>query len=232
MLIPAPSGACKDCACRCLRRGARYQHPAWQRSAPGRVALVLEGPISRRPAVTVAVEAPAMAAECGDRRKAHGRRVARKSRPRLQLAAVPKIAATRVPQGNPGDPSRVPEGSLGEPSSRPGRVCWGRRSTGPRVADKGARVPVATIAPAAVARAGRTARAQQPGAAGTMGNRNDPGQGALKPGQGALKRQTRFALSLALEFFAGCRATRKAWMTGVPPLTPAAPRRASGTRRR
>ncbi len=101
------------------------------------------GPRSRRPAVTVAVEAPATAVECGDRRKAHGRRRARKSRPPAAACSGVQnrrhAGAARQPRG----PRQVPEGPLEGPSSRPGRVCWGRRSTGPRVADKGARVPVA-----------------------------------------------------------------------------------------
>ncbi len=124
MLIPAPSGACKDCACRCLRRGAWYQHPAWQRSAPGRVALVLEGLRSRRPAVTVAVEAPAMAAECGDRREAHGRRRARKSR---QPAAACSGAqnrrhagAARQPRGPPRSQRAPQEGSQAGPAGLAG----------------------------------------------------------------------------------------------------------------
>jgi hypothetical protein len=120
---------------RCLRRDVDgpIHLPTWQRSAPGRRA---DGSRSRRPGSTVNDEPPAMAgrpltafsgyrwtakSQSGVERKAEGW-------PRTE------IAATRVPQGNPGDPSKVPEGSQGEPSSRPGRACWGRRTTGPRVA--------------------------------------------------------------------------------------------------
>ncbi len=131
ILIPA-APSCAHTVPSLLATGRRYQHPAWQRSAPGRVALVLEGRVSGRPAATVAVEAPAMAAECGDRREAHGRPGARIERTsRLQLAAVPKIAATRVPQGSPGDPSRVPGSSDGSPPAGPGRACRGRRQPAP-----------------------------------------------------------------------------------------------------
>ena len=68
-----------------------------------------EGWRSRRPAVTVAVEAPAMAAECGDRREAHGRLAARKSR---QPAAACSGAQNRRNAGaarQPRGPRQVPE---------------------------------------------------------------------------------------------------------------------------
>ena len=67
----------------------------------------------------------------------------------------PSRGCRKATQGTP----KVPVGSHKEPSSRPGRVCWGRRSTGPRVADKGARVPVAPRAGPG-GRAGGTARAR------------------------------------------------------------------------
>ena len=70
-----------------------------------------------------------------------------------------EIAVTRVPQGNPGDPSKVPVGSPREPSSRPGRVCWGRRSTGPRVAERRPRTRRTFRRPKRPARDG-TARAR------------------------------------------------------------------------
>ena len=156
----SPGGAgCAMLARRCSRRGARIQHPAWQRSAPGRVALVLEGPRSRRPAVTVAVEAPAMAAECGDRREAHGRRRARKSRPPAAACSGAQnrrhAGAERRP-GDPGKGSRKPDGASREASSqRPS----GPAGTGPG-SPRGARVPVAPSCPAPGRRGKDTARAR------------------------------------------------------------------------
>ena len=76
---------------------------------------------------------------------------------RLQLAAGTQIAVTRVPQGNPGDPSRVPEGSQG-PSSRPGRgLLEPERRTGSRVAERRPRTRRTSRRPRV--RRGRTARA-------------------------------------------------------------------------
>ena len=103
----------------------------------------------------------------GVRRPPRGTWPARRSQEqasRLQLAAVPKIAATRVPQGNPGDPSRSQRALARGPSSRPGRVCWGRRTTGPRVAERRPRTRRTSLRPGGSGRrvpsAGRTARAQ------------------------------------------------------------------------
>jgi len=42
-LIPAPHDLCLQCPRSCLRRDARYQHPAWQEAAPGSKPSVLAG---------------------------------------------------------------------------------------------------------------------------------------------------------------------------------------------
>ncbi len=62
--------------------------------------------------------------------------------------------AARQPRG----PRQVPEGPLEGPSSRPGRVCWGRRTTGPRVAHAAPAHPSHLPPPRWAARDGRRVR--------------------------------------------------------------------------
>jgi hypothetical protein len=122
-------GQCPVAACDGTRSALRPSRGS-DRRLEGEPA---EGSRSGRPAVTVAVEAPAMAAECGDRRKAHGRS-ARKSWPAAACSGAQNrrhAGAARRPRG----PLQGSQRALSRgPSGRPGRVCRGRRKTGPRVA--------------------------------------------------------------------------------------------------
>ena len=92
--------------------GRGWRHPSfmWQRPAPGRRA---DGSRSRRPAVTVAVEVPAMARSAATAEEAHGRKAADLQRDTNRRHA----GAAR----QPGDPPRV----SGSPTGFPGRPARG-----------------------------------------------------------------------------------------------------------
>ena len=125
-------------------RGMRIRLPC---AGDRRLEGERDGSKSGRPAATVAVEAPAMAAECGDRREAHGPLAAHPSEPAgCSLQRCPKSPQRGCRKATQGTP-KVPEGPHQGPSSRPGRVCWGRRTTGPRVAERRPRTRRASLRP-------------------------------------------------------------------------------------
>ncbi len=102
-LIPGGCGPCNDRRVACCD-GTWHAHPPpmCRRPAPGRRARWLE----IREACCDRCRRSASNG-CGVRRPPRGTWPASRSSERasrLQLAAVPKIAATRVPQGDPGDP--------------------------------------------------------------------------------------------------------------------------------
>jgi len=101
--------------------GRGWRHPSfmWQRPAPGRRA---DGSSSRRPAVTVAVEVPAMARSAATAEEAHGRKAADLQRDTNRRHA----GAAR----QPGDPRRVSGSPTGFPG-RPARGLPGRFGPGP-----------------------------------------------------------------------------------------------------
>ena len=101
-----------------------------------------------------------------DRREAHGNRALGSSDPAgCSLQRCPKSPSRgcrKATQGTPQGSRRAPK----EPSSRPGRVCWGRRTTGPRVAERRPRTRrTLRLAPCP---ARETARARKPSTKSNM----------------------------------------------------------------
>ncbi len=115
-----------------------------KRPAPGRVVLVLEGPRSRRPGTTASDDAPVMARKRWPPSVAQGviapyRATGRSGKPKQRPGT--QIAATRVPEGNPGTVRcGEPQGSQGDPRGSPGL------GNQPRVAAYGTRVTRRTLA--------------------------------------------------------------------------------------
>ena len=159
---PRSPGAVADFACRCLRRDVDRSvlhvaaAGAWKES-------LTEGLRSRRPGPTASGEAPAMAWSPLAARMAQG-----------LTRSTPARGGAHKPKSGPGQKSptrgrrtatRGPPRSRGAPSQRglsrrPGRVSWGRRTTGPRVADAAPAYPSHSRDP--FARNGRRVRQHQP----------------------------------------------------------------------
>jgi hypothetical protein len=142
-LIPAPPPAChpaRVAACDGTWMGP-FTNLTWQRPAPGRRA---NGSRSRRPAVTVAVEASAMARRAATAEEAHGRpslqradgsrrfAAGHKSPPRGRRKAAWRPQGLREPDGVPRKACRGLPGRLGPGPGLPTRHPRTRRTPGPR----------------------------------------------------------------------------------------------------
>ena len=150
-LRPAPGRATyprslrgvSSCARRCLRRDVDGRIRPSHVAAAGAWKESPDGSRSRRPAATVAAEAPAMAPVCSDRpegsrceRRCSGNRTRREAKASQQDTNRRHAGAARQPR----DPSRVP----GSPTGFPGRRTTeppGPGGTGPRVADEAPAYP-------------------------------------------------------------------------------------------
>jgi hypothetical protein len=154
-LIPAPPPAChpaRVAACDGTWMGP-FTNLTWQRPAPGRRA---NGSRSRRPAVTVAVAAPAMARAYGDRRR---HMAARASKGQTAAADLQQDTnrRTRAPQGSPGTRAGSQGARRGSQEGLPRPS--GPVRTRPWVADEAPAFPSHPRPSQHHGRRGRTARA-------------------------------------------------------------------------